>query len=130
MLLIEQHKFHPSTLTGGTTSTLSSSESISPGRNFHVTRQPFTDVPVRFQIQPDVPKSLPELIFGRINQDPKVCMGKPTIQGTRITAEFAYRLVESGMQIKEILDAYPQLEEEDIRQAIAFTHAQLGVTVP
>lgn len=59
--------------------------------------------------------------FDSIVQDPEICMGEPHIRGTRITVAFVCRLFESGMQVKEILEAYPSLQEEDVRQAIAFS---------
>ena len=59
--------------------------------------------------------------FTKIVRHPDICMGEPTIDGTRITAAFIYRMIKSRMTIKEILEAYPQLVEEDIRQAVAFT---------
>ena len=62
----------------------------------------------------------PEIEFDRIVLDPEICMGQPTIRGTRMTAAFVYRLMQSGMQLREIREAYPRLMEEDIRQAIAF----------
>lgn len=58
--------------------------------------------------------------FDRIVEDPDICMGAPTVRGTRITAEFVYRMIKSGMEIAEIKDAYPQLKQEDIGQAVEF----------
>jgi len=58
--------------------------------------------------------------FDRITVDSKICMGQPTIRGMRITVSFLLKLIASGMTKEEILKAYPELEEEDIRQAIQF----------
>jgi uncharacterized protein (DUF433 family) len=66
------------------------------------------------------------LSFDRIDQNPEVCFGEPIIRGTRITCSFVYRLIQSGMQIRDVLEAYPQLEEKDIRQAIEFVRNKPG----
>ncbi len=59
-------------------------------------------------------------LFDRITVNPEVCMGQPTIRGMRITVAFVLKLLASGMSHEEILKAYPELEEEDIRQAIEY----------
>ena len=59
-------------------------------------------------------------LFDRITVNPEVCMGQPTIRGMRITVAFVLKLLASGMTHKEILKAYPELEEEDILQAIEY----------
>ncbi|MEW6572205.1 MAG: DUF433 domain-containing protein [Bacillota bacterium] len=56
----------------------------------------------------------------RITRDPEVCMGQPTIRGMRITVAFILKLLASGMDIPAILKAYPELEEEDVRQSLAY----------
>jgi uncharacterized protein (DUF433 family) len=56
--------------------------------------------------------------FDRITVNPGVCMGQPTIRGMRITVAFVLKLLASGMTHEEILKAYSELEEEDIRQSI------------
>lgn len=56
----------------------------------------------------------------RITVDPKVCMGQPTVRGTRITVPFVVKLVASGMTNADILRAYPELVEEDIAQALRY----------
>ncbi len=47
-------------------------------------------------------------------------MGQPTIRGLRITVVFVLKLMASGMTHAEILDAYPELEEDDLQQAIEY----------
>lgn len=46
--------------------------------------------------------------------------GKACIRGMRVTAAMIVNLVASGRSWPEILKAYPYLEEEDIRQALAY----------
>jgi uncharacterized protein (DUF433 family) len=59
-------------------------------------------------------------LLNRISVDPNVCFGKPCIRGTRIWVSLILDLLASGMTIKEILEEYPQLTEEDIRATIAY----------
>jgi len=46
--------------------------------------------------------------------------GKPCLRGIRVTVGTVVGLVASGRSNAEILAAYPYLEEEDIRQALAY----------
>ncbi len=59
-------------------------------------------------------------LLGRISVDPNVCFGKPCIRGTRIWVSLILDFLANGMTIKEILEEYPHLTEEDIRAAIAY----------
>jgi len=59
-------------------------------------------------------------LLDRISVDPNVCFGKPCIRGTRIWVSLILDLLASGMTMKEIVEEYPQLTEEDIRAAIAY----------
>jgi uncharacterized protein (DUF433 family) len=56
----------------------------------------------------------------RITFNPNVMGGKPTIRGLRVTVGMIVRLVAAGHNTEEILKAYPYLEEEDIREALAY----------
>ena len=56
----------------------------------------------------------------RIAADPAVMMGKPCIKGTRITVELILRKLGAGRSFADLLEAYPQLTEEDLRAALAF----------
>ena len=47
-------------------------------------------------------------------------MGQPTIRGMRITVAFVLKLMASGMSNQEILEAYPELKQEDLQQAIEY----------
>jgi uncharacterized protein (DUF433 family) len=56
----------------------------------------------------------------RITVDPKVCLGQPTVRGMRITVSVILKMLGAGRSVQEILAAYPELEEEDVRQAILY----------
>ena len=56
----------------------------------------------------------------RITRNPAVMGGKPCVRGLRVTVGMIVGLVASGHTTAEILTAYPYLEEEDIRQALAY----------
>lgn len=56
----------------------------------------------------------------RITFDPNVMGGKPCIRGMRVTVGTIVGLTAAGHLFADILKAYPYLEEEDIRQALAY----------
>ena len=56
----------------------------------------------------------------RITFDPKVMGGKPCIRGMRVTVGTLVGLVGAGHSFPDILKAYPYLEEEDLREALAY----------
>ena len=56
----------------------------------------------------------------RITFDPNVIGGKPTIRGLRVTVGMIIGLIASVHDNKEILKAYPYLEEADIREALTY----------
>lgn len=56
----------------------------------------------------------------RITRDPEIMGGKPCIRAMRVSVGMVVGLVASGHSRTEILAAYPYLEEEDIRQALAY----------
>ena len=58
--------------------------------------------------------------FPRITINPKVCLGEPTVRGMRITISIVLKQIASGMTQKEILEAYPELEQEDIVEILKY----------
>ena len=56
----------------------------------------------------------------RITIDPEVMSGQPCIRGLRIPVPLILRLLARGKTIPQILDDYPELEEDDIRQVLSF----------
>jgi uncharacterized protein (DUF433 family) len=59
-------------------------------------------------------------LWQRITLDPNICHGKPCIRGLRYPVEFILELLSSGMNGKEIIDDYDDLEQEDILAALLF----------
>jgi uncharacterized protein (DUF433 family) len=58
--------------------------------------------------------------FDRIVSSPDTLSGAPRIQGTRISVSMVLEWVANGADRKQILEAYPHLEAEDIEQALRY----------
>ena len=58
--------------------------------------------------------------FTRITFNPEIIGGKPCICGMRITVGTVVGLVTAGYSAERIVKAYPYLESEDIKEALAF----------
>jgi uncharacterized protein (DUF433 family) len=59
-------------------------------------------------------------LLDRISINPNICFGKPCIRGTRIWVSLLLDMLANGDSIQEILEAYPQLQAEDVRACIAY----------
>jgi len=59
-------------------------------------------------------------MFQRITFDPKILGGRACIRGMRITVAHVVNLVANGMTTQEIVKEYPDLEPEDIQQALQY----------
>ena len=58
--------------------------------------------------------------FDRITSDLNLLGGRACIRGMRISVSLIVNLVANGMTVEEIIDEYPDLEPEDIRQALRY----------
>lgn len=56
----------------------------------------------------------------RITMDPEIMGGQPCIRGLRIPISLIIKLLAAGRVIEEILDDYPELEKEDVKQALEY----------
>ena len=73
--------------------------------------------------------------FDRIASDPDILGGKACIRGMRISVALVVNLVANGMNTAQIIEEYPDLEPEDVRQALRYAawtvadyiYAPLGV---
>lgn len=61
-----------------------------------------------------------ETIADRITIDDRICNGKPTIRGTRLTVNTILEFLSAGESRVEILYQYPDLENEDIDACLKF----------
>ena len=58
--------------------------------------------------------------FDRITSDPAVVNGQPCIRGMRLTVKRVVSLVAQGLSREDIRADYPELQDEDIRQALDY----------
>ena len=58
--------------------------------------------------------------FDRITFDSAVMGGRACIRGMRLTVALLLNLVANEMSVAEICDAYPNVEPEDIQQALRY----------
>jgi len=56
----------------------------------------------------------------RITFDSAVMGGRACIRGMRITVSLIVNLIADNMNIEEIIEEYPYLEPEDIRQSLRY----------
>ena len=70
-------------------------------------------------------KQKPGELLQRITVNPKVMVGKPTVRGLRITVEQILKALAGGVTSEELLEDYPELENEDI-QAVLLYAAELA----
>ena len=59
-------------------------------------------------------------MFDRITADPNKMGGVPCIRGLRIPVSTVVGMVADGMAADEILEAYPDLERDDVVQALRY----------
>lgn len=52
--------------------------------------------------------------------DSEICHGKPTFKGTRVMVWQVLEMLEGGVSIKEILEAFPSLTKEHIKAALQY----------
>ena len=58
--------------------------------------------------------------MNRIEINPKKLGGKPVIRGTRIPVYLILEMLANGMSVEEILREYPELTEEDVKEALKY----------
>jgi len=58
--------------------------------------------------------------FPRITLDPEKCFGKPCIRGLRIPVASILNYLGAGMTMEDILAEWPELEREDVQQALMY----------
>jgi uncharacterized protein (DUF433 family) len=63
--------------------------------------------------------------FNRITSDPAVVNGQPCIRGLRLTVRRVLEALALYPDREELRGEFPELDDEDIRQALAFAAANL-----
>jgi uncharacterized protein (DUF433 family) len=63
--------------------------------------------------------------FDRISIDPAVMNGQPCIKGTRLTIKRVLLALAEYPNHEELRKDYPQLQDDDVRQALAYAAANL-----
>ena len=63
--------------------------------------------------------------FDRIEINPRVCNGKPTVKGTRIPVSAILEQIAGGESWDGLLAGYPELHREDIQAALLYATASL-----
>ncbi len=70
----------------------------------------------------------------RIEIDPEILTGKPTIKGTRIAVELVVELLAQGYTVDQLLTQYDQLTNEDVQACLAYAadvlHSERVYPVP
>ena len=62
----------------------------------------------------------------RIEAKPDVMMGKPCVKGTRIPVYLILQKMAAGEGADELLAAYPQLTQQDLRACLEYAAALAG----
>jgi uncharacterized protein (DUF433 family) len=62
----------------------------------------------------------------RIEAKPDVMMGKPCIKGTRIPVYLLLQKMAAGESSEQLLAAYPQMEQQDLRACLEYAAALAG----
>ena len=58
--------------------------------------------------------------FERVTIEPDKMGGVPCIRGLRVPVATVVGMVAEGMTAEEILEAYPYLERDDVREALEY----------
>lgn len=64
--------------------------------------------------------------FPRVTVHPNQMGGVPCLRGLRIPVATVVGMIADGMSEDRILDAYPDLEREDIREALRYAAAAVS----
>ncbi|MGB8356092.1 MAG: DUF433 domain-containing protein [Chthoniobacteraceae bacterium] len=65
------------------------------------------------------------MIFQRITFDPERMNGQPCVRGLRLTVRRVVEAVATYPDRQDLQREFPELEEEDIREALAYAAANL-----
>ena len=63
------------------------------------------------------------MAFSRITSDPEIMAGAPIIRGMRIPVATVVRMAAAGLSRSEICAELPDLEEQDVAEALSYAAA-------
>ncbi len=66
------------------------------------------------------------MAFERIQVDPRKMGGVPIIRDFRMSVATIINMVADGRTVEQILSDFPELEAEDVKQALQFAAATLN----
>lgn len=64
-------------------------------------------------------------MLDRVTRDPQIMNGQPCLRGMRLTVRRVLEVMALYPNRHELFAEFPELEEEDLRQALAFAAANL-----
>ena len=64
-------------------------------------------------------------MLDRVTRDPQIMNGQPCLRGMRLTVRRVLEVMALYPDRQELFAEFPELEEEDLRQALAFAAANL-----
>ena len=67
--------------------------------------------------------------FDRITIEPGKMGGQPCIRGMRLTVRRVLEILATFAERRELFEEYPDLEEADLQQALAFAAAAVDGTI-
>jgi uncharacterized protein (DUF433 family) len=67
--------------------------------------------------------------FDRITVEPGKMGGQPCIRGMRITVRRVLEILATYVERRELFQDYPDLQEEDLQQALRFAAATVDGTI-
>ena len=62
----------------------------------------------------------------RIVINPAVCNGRPSIRGTRISAQTVLEFLGAGDSIEDVLEEYPTLSRDDVLACLRYSSRLMG----
>jgi uncharacterized protein (DUF433 family) len=65
-------------------------------------------------------------LLKRIIVSSDIMTGKPTIRGLRISVEQVLKALAAGITQHELLEDYPELEQEDIQAVLLYAAERVG----
>jgi len=68
-------------------------------------------------------------MFDRVTVEPEKLGGQPAIRGMRVSVAHVVRLVAAGWTVDQMREEFPDIEPEDVRQALLYAASSAEVTI-